>query len=472
MAAAAVAAVVTVKRKLLVACMTCPVCHKLIRDATTISECLHTFCRKCIYEKLTSEEVDCCPICNIELGCVPIEKLRIGGICSVHHRLCESAAYATVGEVSCGMKASSRADHNLQDLRSKIFPFKRRKIEALENFPLVTFPAKRKERSLSSLVVDTPQIAAQTALHGRRTRAAARKAATFCGQSPDIQESIKRMDDKNLDDLPENSSANPNKLNPCRKQAAILFPNFFFPCFTVSKTSSNMEPFSTTPIKHSLNGGDSFRNKTEPWKPLDCLAEVAKSFKSSPQNPVINAELISAQNGEANISQTRSHKFKVKDEKNDIIQMPLVAAKSKRLQGINGKQKGTMSSSQAPIDATSGPCDRRICPIWFQLIASLNQEGDSPLPQIPNSYLRIKDGNVPVSCIQKYLVRKLDLHSETEVGIMFRGQAVSPTTSLHKLLVQWLRVGSSQRLPTSAGTSGKEFVMVLAYSRSKVDIPA
>lgn len=134
-----------------------------------------------------------------------------------------------------------------------------------------------------------------------------------------------------------------------------------------------MEPFSTTPIKHSSSGGDSFRNKTEPWKPLDCLAEVAKSFKSSPQNPVIKAELISAQNGEANICQTRLHKFKIKEEKNDIIQMSSVAAKSKRLQGINGKQKGTMSSSQAPIDATTGPCDRRICPIWFQLIASLNQ---------------------------------------------------------------------------------------------------
>lgn len=34
--------VVKVKRKLLVACMTCPICHKLLRDATTISECLHT----------------------------------------------------------------------------------------------------------------------------------------------------------------------------------------------------------------------------------------------------------------------------------------------------------------------------------------------------------------------------------------------------------------------------------------------
>lgn len=136
-----------------------------------------------------------------------------------------------------------------------------------------------------------------------------------------------------------------------------------------------MEPFSTTPIKQSSSGGESFKNKTQPWKPLDCLAEVAKSFKSGPQDPVIKAELISAQNGEANFSQTRLHKFKVKEEKNDIIQTPPVAAKLKRLQGINGKQKGIMSSYQAPIGVTTGPYDRRICPIWFQLIASLNQLG-------------------------------------------------------------------------------------------------
>ena len=33
---------VRVKREVLAACMTCPLCHKLFRDATTISECLHT----------------------------------------------------------------------------------------------------------------------------------------------------------------------------------------------------------------------------------------------------------------------------------------------------------------------------------------------------------------------------------------------------------------------------------------------
>ncbi|KAG8092957.1 hypothetical protein GUJ93_ZPchr0012g20456 [Zizania palustris] len=40
--------VVTVKRELLAACMTCPICHRLLRDATAISECLHT----CEYSKV------------------------------------------------------------------------------------------------------------------------------------------------------------------------------------------------------------------------------------------------------------------------------------------------------------------------------------------------------------------------------------------------------------------------------------
>jgi hypothetical protein len=34
--------VVMVKRDLLASCMTCPLCKRLLRDATTISECLHT----------------------------------------------------------------------------------------------------------------------------------------------------------------------------------------------------------------------------------------------------------------------------------------------------------------------------------------------------------------------------------------------------------------------------------------------
>ncbi|KAI4350066.1 hypothetical protein L6164_010591 [Bauhinia variegata] len=65
---------VKVKRETLEACTTCPLCHKLFKDATTMSLCLRNFCRKCIYEKLSDDETDSCPVCNIDLGCVPVDR--------------------------------------------------------------------------------------------------------------------------------------------------------------------------------------------------------------------------------------------------------------------------------------------------------------------------------------------------------------------------------------------------------------
>lgn len=34
--------VVKLPKKLVAACMTCPICNNLYRDATTVAECLHT----------------------------------------------------------------------------------------------------------------------------------------------------------------------------------------------------------------------------------------------------------------------------------------------------------------------------------------------------------------------------------------------------------------------------------------------
>ncbi|KFK42992.1 hypothetical protein AALP_AA1G065500 [Arabis alpina] len=74
----------------------CLLCHNRLREATTISECLHTFCNKCIHEKITKDKIDCCPVCNLHLGATPLKMLR-------------------------------RPDHNFQGLRSKIFPLKQNK---------------------------------------------------------------------------------------------------------------------------------------------------------------------------------------------------------------------------------------------------------------------------------------------------------------------------------------------------------
>lgn len=35
-----------------------------------------TVCRKCIFDKITEDELDYCPVCNTNLGCAPLEKLR------------------------------------------------------------------------------------------------------------------------------------------------------------------------------------------------------------------------------------------------------------------------------------------------------------------------------------------------------------------------------------------------------------
>ena len=45
---------------------------------TSISLCslYYAVCRKCIYKKLNDEDLDHCPVCKIDLGCTPAEKLR------------------------------------------------------------------------------------------------------------------------------------------------------------------------------------------------------------------------------------------------------------------------------------------------------------------------------------------------------------------------------------------------------------
>ncbi|XP_019099242.1 PREDICTED: uncharacterized protein LOC104776858 [Camelina sativa] len=55
--------------------------------------------------------------------------------------------------------------------------------------------------------------------------------------------------------------------------------------------------------------------------------------------------------------------------------------------------------------------------LWFLLQASQFQEKEPFLPQVSKSYLRIKDGRITVRLLIKYLMKKLQLDSESEVNI-------------------------------------------------------
>ncbi|KAK1296562.1 E3 ubiquitin protein ligase DRIP2 [Acorus calamus] len=404
--------------------MTCPLCEKLLREATTISECLHTFCRKCIYDKFDEEdELDCCPICKIDLGGAPLEKLR--------------------------------PDHSLQDVRAKIFPLKRGKVKAPEVSPSITLPVKRKERSLSSLVVNTPRVSMQAGLTGRRTKSVARKAGAVRGIASVIQEPNKNEED-NVEDHPESSSS-PDTLSKIAQNKR--------------QKPSLGEPLNYTSNKDFGNGEESYHDKTELWKPLNCLVEAAnrKAPRFSSRSPVAKREQINGPDTDAFTPKTKAKehiiKPKIQDDKNGSLPEASGLVKSKRFR-ISRKRaaRELIVSTQAMLDA-GAKCDRRVMPIWFTLVASTDQEGGSSLPQIPSCFLRVKDSNLPISVIQKYLAKKLNLASETEVEIIFQNQPVHPELTMHSLIEIYPCSTPQSRVSVSISASAKDIVMVLIYAR-------
>ncbi|KAK6164560.1 hypothetical protein DH2020_001424 [Rehmannia glutinosa] len=362
-------------------------------------------CRKCIYKKLSDEEMECCPICNIDLGCVPLEKLRL--------------------------------DHNLQDVRAKIFPYKRIKVKAPEFVSPVTLPAKRKERSLSSLVVSTPRVSTQSGMTGRRSKSTARKASK--GSSFTIEKPLKK-DDDSMDDHPESSSS-PETQNKFTQN--------------MRQSSAASEPSNhPNPDKRREDGSGAWEGKVDLWKPLNCLVEAANRSKSSKfgfQGSAAKSEALHSRNNEGLLESERP----------------------KKLRRIRQKKAQIFGELRIPpqvvLDAASAKFERRNYPIWFSLVLD-KQEGDAPpLPQIAASYLRIKDGNIPVSFIQKYLKMKLDLTSEDEVEIKCMGQTVIPTLTLNNLVDLWLQTTATERVSATIGSSAKDFVMVLSYARKVHD---
>jgi hypothetical protein len=124
-----------------------------------------------------------------------------------------------------------RADHNLQDVRAKVFPFKRKKVNAEQAEYPNTLPIKRKERSISSLVVNTPRITPAGST-GRRSRAVTRKTAALRGLGPIIVDPLKKDNDK-LNKKIDNSSllSSLSKVPQTRRQVnkypGILKSHFF-----------------------------------------------------------------------------------------------------------------------------------------------------------------------------------------------------------------------------------------------------
>ncbi|KAF7067594.1 hypothetical protein CFC21_073464 [Triticum aestivum] len=372
--------VARVRRALLAPCVTCPLCDGYFREASAFTECGHTFCRECIMNKIDEEEIEACPVCDVALGITPEEKLR--------------------------------ADISIQAIRNYLFPSKA-EVDAFEA-PTITLPAKRKERSISSLV-ETPKMATQTTLTGRRTKVARR---TITSQTFSLSKLPNKSEDR--DQMAEKASALKS---------------------TKMTTSANKKQNTVDISEDGKNRGTIDKEELE--KPLRSLV-VASAKKS--QNP----SSCSKESSEA-LTELRS----------------LVVASAKKSQNPSSCPKESKTTTEhTPRESPEADShDGITTQVWFSLVTSPNQVEAKLLPQLEKNFYRIKDGTMRVSSILRLIMKKLELASDDKVEILCHDESVCPSTTLHGLLERWLSCKPKDEVLRPVGAPANEFVMELRYRR-------
>ncbi|CAN6270398.1 unnamed protein product [Urochloa humidicola] len=104
--------------------------------------------------------------------------------------------------------------------------------------------------------------------------------------------------------------------------------------------------------------------------------------------------------------------------------------------------------------------------VWFALQAAPHQGREPFLPQIPRSYLRIKDGRVTVRLLTKYLAAKLGLEDESEVEITCRGRLLPAFLTLqHVRDGIWCQGDAAASPSVAPDMPAANHLMVLQYGR-------
>ncbi|KAI5055275.1 hypothetical protein GOP47_0030420 [Adiantum capillus-veneris] len=493
---------VKVPRAPIMVCLQCPLCCNLVHEATTISECLHTFCRSCIYQQLGDGENDSCPICNVSLGCSPLEKLR--------------------------------ADHQLDDVCAKLFPVKGKRKNEIDNNTDCDAPppVRRKERTLSSLGIGAASTS-HPGIASRRTRPVSRRstAARETSTDDELEErkgdkvSRKRLADRDSQDesgSDERAAASESceshevekdkisddehvdettVLQVLRRERSVTgrkgvtsqwsqerskasslcnVDSTKLEMFLADRSKISATGLLQSQISEATNSSDKMltrkhgnndnhfkvppvSTKTErPYKiltdqsPLAHLAEVAVDqagkfeYLDGPKarGPRARRGRGKSESGKSSAMggslswQAMLENIRSAAAPQEKKQKPKNPSPAKILPPP--KKPPTVRAAQASSNKRSqSPSsvikhEKQNVGFWFCLEAADNQFDENALPQIATRYLRIKDGKLPVSSVKKYLVKKLDLLSEAEVEITCRGQPVVPNLPLEKVQGIWL----------------------------------
>ncbi|KAG2321420.1 hypothetical protein Bca52824_014633 [Brassica carinata] len=513
--------VLKAKRQDMKACFTCPICNNLYDRATTISECLHTFCRRCIEDKLVVENLKACPVCNVDLGVAPLDKLR--------------------------------SDNTWDELRLKVFKQKPKSVKAAAEtetavLTSLTYSRKKKTSLPSSLAAPSPRVSTtpepatpdaplesekleeemeavslnqslSTQVSNFRRRV--RKNLAPKRNDTQLEQQQTHVESENgfeivLNIEQDDGLAGASTSNGCIQKVPLSSDDLGKSLSNDKEsngTALNVETVITTNGKEDQNHGSSSGGKTEEV-PSEAngkhvLVNSERDTKEDSGEKPKNNGVEKQENGSTNSAGKSSGKkgkgkassprvlrprkqgnmsstgVSEADKKvwrsllaaaNQSIERPLLPPQISNpyipTDGNLPVSYGNMSSdgaSEAAItkEAAENKAEGSIKKVWLSLIAAADQNTVRPLlPQISNPYIRT-DGNLPVSYVKKYLAYKLGLQSEDQVEIWLRQEPVCSTQKLHNLVDWWVKsTPVAERKSAMVGSSGAEFVMVLHYSGS------
>ncbi|XP_010229487.1 E3 ubiquitin protein ligase DRIP2-like [Brachypodium distachyon] len=197
------------------------------------------------------------------------------------------------------------------------------------------------------------------------------------------------------------------------------------------------------------------RNKLFPPKRAEVDASTVPTVVETSRTTSVNNN--GTKMASANEKQSANGEVPIR-KGNTAEKMTTIGTRVREASGKKSLKSGPKS------DAADSLRDGITTPVWFSLVTSPHQPEEKLLPQITNSYLKIKDGTMKVSSIKRYIMQKLKLASDDEVEILCHDITVCSSMTVKDLLGLWLSHQPTQEVPV--GTPAKQFVMVLSYRRS------
>ncbi|XP_023641178.1 probable E3 ubiquitin protein ligase DRIPH isoform X2 [Capsella rubella] len=447
-------------------CLTCPLCHNLFEVATTINECLHTFCWKCIHSNFTAQNLPACPVCDTHLGSYPDEKLRV--------------------------------DHHKNAMKEKLFPSKKKGVKAgPETVAASSESCEMKETPLTSLMDSSSGVPSSSAAPLVPTTVVLALPAASARPYRAIKKRYKKTIALKKNDTGKESEQPPPKETTVKK--VYLFDLNKEPDEELDEAESsrshdsgtiqglsdlspldiNSTPMIVEPGVAS-NGLDSIQN--------NCV--VNREANEVPVQVNENTILISSDRGTEEVSgQKLKNNGKGKQE---------CASSSRPSRNRRGDNKGmvpnnsyalrprkdgraaTPAASSTPEalvsvetigEVVEGPNNNGV---WFKLVPLRIRNSemlvlDNKVQEMLKRdekirYVEAKDGNVTVSQVKKFLMKKVGFQTEDEVEIWLGDEPVCSSQTLCYLLNWFIQITPVPEGPVMVGDSAVDYLMPLHYS--------